>query len=134
MPRSVRIEYPGALYHVMARGNRRDDIFLSDSDREMFLNTLGQTCERTGWRVLAWVLMSNHYHLALQTPEANLVAGMTWLQTTYTCRFNARHQLWGRLFGDRYKAVPVDGGDDRRPQANRPADYLTALVDYIHLN
>ena len=91
MPRSVRIEYPGALYHVMARGNRRDDIFLSDSDREMFLNTLGQACERTGWRVLAWVLMSNHYHLALQTPEANLVAGMTWLQTTYTRRFNCRH-------------------------------------------
>jgi len=72
MARSVRIEYPGAIYHVMARGNRRDMIFLDDSDREMFLNTLGQACERSGHQVLGWVLMSNHYHLALRTnPSAN---------------------------------------------------------------
>ena len=125
MPRSVRIEYPDALYHVMARGNRKDVIFLSDSDREIFLHTLGQTCERNGWRILAWVLMANHYHLAIHTPEPNLVAGMTWLQTTYTRRFNSRHQQWGRLFGDRYKAIPVEGIDDLNPAANRPADYLT---------
>lgn len=71
MPRSVRIEYAGAIYHVMARGNRRQEIFLSDQDREMFLATLGQACEKTGWPFLAWTLMSNHYHLAIRTPELN---------------------------------------------------------------
>lgn len=80
MPRSLRIEFAGALYHVMARGNQHHDIFLSDADRDTFLRTLEQACERTGWRVLSWVLMSNHYHIALETPEPNLVSGMTWLQ------------------------------------------------------
>ena len=105
MARSVRIEYPGAFYHVMARGNRREAIFGDDDDRRFFLQTLGEACGMTGWRVHAWVLMSNHYHLFIETPEANLVAGMQWLQNTYTRRFNTRHRLWGRLFGDRYKAV-----------------------------
>ena len=63
----------------------------------------------TGWRVHAWVLMGNHYHLVIETPDANLVAGMKWLQNTYTRRYNTRHRLWGRLFGDRYKAVLVQG-------------------------
>jgi REP element-mobilizing transposase RayT len=63
----------------------------------------------TGWRVHAWVLMGNHYHLFIQTPEANLVSGMQWLQNTYTRRHNVRHRKWGRLFGDRYKAVLVEG-------------------------
>jgi putative transposase len=105
MARGIRIEYAGAFYHVMARGNRRERIFREDEDRRFFCQTLGEVCERTGWRVHAWVLMSNHYHLMLETPEANLVAGMKWLQNTYTRRFNNRHHLWGRLFGDRYKAV-----------------------------
>jgi REP element-mobilizing transposase RayT len=76
MPRSLRIEYPGAFYHVMARGNRREAIYADDDDRRFFLKTLGEACAMTGWRVHAWVLMSNHYHLLLETPEANLVAGM----------------------------------------------------------
>ena len=136
MPRSLRIEFPGALYHVMARGNHRQDIFLSDLDREAFLRTLAQACDRTGWRVLAWVLMSNHYHLALETPEPNLVSGMTWFQTTYTRRFNSRHGKWGHLFGDRYKAILVESDpvSDRRPTVNRPPEYLRTLIDYIHLN
>jgi len=136
MARSLRIEFAGAHYHVMARGNRRQDIFLSDPDRETFLTTLEQACERTGWRVLAWVLMSNHYHLALETPEPNLVSGMTWLQTTYTRRFNSRLGKWGHLFGDRYKAILVEseGLTDRRPTVDRPPDYLRTLIDYIHLN
>ena len=100
----------------------------------MFLATFGQACEKTGWEVLAWTLMSNHYHLAIRTPKANLVAGMTWFQNAYTRRFNARHQQWGRLFGDRYKAIPVESTEDRGPTANRPADYLAVLLDYIHLN
>ena len=109
MPRSLRIQYPGAHYHVMARGNRREAIFADDDDRRFFLHTLGQACQMTGWRVLAWVLMDNHYHLFLQTPEPNLVAGMQWLQNTVTRRHNVRHKKWGRLFGDRYKAVLVEG-------------------------
>ena len=76
MPRSIRIEYPGAFYHVMARGNRRAAIFEDDTDRHFFLKTLGEACARTGWRLHAWVLMGNHYHLLIETPEPNLVAGM----------------------------------------------------------
>jgi putative transposase len=110
MARSIRIEYPGAFYHVMARGNRRESIYLDYDDRRFFLRTLAEACGMTGWRVHAWVLMGNHYHLLVETPEANLVTGMQWLQNTYTRRFNTRHRLWGRLFGDRYKAVPVEGG------------------------
>ena len=125
MPRSLRIEYPGAYYHVMARGNRREAIFRDEEDRHFFLKTLGEACGMTGWRVHAWVLMGNHYHLMLETPEANLVAGMGWLQNAYTRRFNARHRLWGRLFGDRYKAVLAEGGSDY---------YYETLMDYIHLN
>lgn len=125
MPRSLRIQYPGAYYHVMARGNRREAIFHDDDDRRFFLHTLGQACEQTGWRVHAWVLMGNHYHLFIQTPEPNLVAGMSWLQNTLTRRYNVRHRKWGRLFGDRYKAVLVEGEDRYHYQT---------LMDYIHLN
>jgi putative transposase len=125
MARGIRVEYPGAYYHVMARGNRRERIFRDESDRRFLLQALGEACERTGWRVHAWVLMSNHYHLMLETPEANLVAGMQWLQNSYTRRYNSRHQLWGRLFGDRYKAVLNEG---------RSQYYYCSLMDYIHLN
>jgi len=84
--RSIRIEYPGAFYHVMARGNRREEIFRDDGDWQLFLRTLGEACTRSSWRVHGWVLMTNHYHLFLETPEANLVAGMQWLQNSYTRR------------------------------------------------
>jgi len=124
MARSIRIEYPGAFYHVMARGNRREAIFKDDDDRRFFLKTLSEACAMTGWRVHAWVLMGNHYHLLVETPEANLVDGMKWLQNTYTRRFNVRHGLWGRLFGDRYKSVLVEG----------EGHYYETLVNYIHLN
>ena len=80
MGRRVRIEYPGALYHVLDRDDRRESIYGGDADRELFLRTLGEACGRTGWRVHAYVLMSNHYHLMLETPEPNLVKGMHWLQ------------------------------------------------------
>ena len=125
MPRSVRIEYEGAFYHVMARGNRREPIFRDREDRLFFLKALSETCGMTGWRVHAWVLMGNHYHLVIETPGANLVGGMKWLQNTYTRRFNTRHGLWGRLFGDRYKAVVVQGDDPH---------YYGTLLDYVHLN
>lgn len=125
MARVIRVEYAGAFYHVMARGNRRELIFRDETDRRFFSAALGEACGRTGWRVHAWVLMSNHYHLMVETPEANLVAGMKWLQNTYTRRFNSRHRLWGRLFGDRYKAVLCEGKSDY---------YYGSLMDYIHLN
>jgi len=124
MARSIRIEFPGAFYHVLARGNRRDAIFLDDEDRRYFLKVLSEACGKTGWRIHAWVLMNNHYHFLLETPEANLVEGMKWMQNTYTRRFNIRHGLWGRLFGDRYKSVLVEGG----------GTYYETLLDYIHLN
>ena len=73
----------------------------------------------------AWVIMGNHYHLFIETPEANLVEGMKWLQNTYTRRFNVRHRAWGRVFGDRYKCVVVEG---------ELPEYYGSLVDYIHLN
>ena len=76
MARSIRIEFPGAFYHVMARGNRREVIFKDDEDRRFFLHTLSEACGRTGWRVHAWVLMGNHYHLVVETPQMNLVPRM----------------------------------------------------------
>ncbi len=79
----------------------------------------------TGWRVHAWVLLSNHYHLMIETPEASLIAGMQWVQNTLTRRFNVRHRAWGRVFGDRYKAVLVEG---------RQRFFYETLMDYIHLN
>ena len=118
------MEYAGAVYHVMSRGNRQQAIFRADQDREMFLDTLGEACGRTGWRVHAFVLMGNHYHLLLEIAEANLVAGMQWLQSTYTKRFNARHREWGHLFQGRYKAIPVEPG----------GDYFSTIATYIHLN
>jgi putative transposase len=86
---------------------------------------VAEVCAQTGWRVHAWVIMGNHYHLFIETPEANLVEGMKWLQNTYTRRFNVRHRAWGRVFGDRYKCVVVEG---------ELPEYYGSLVDYIHLN
>lgn len=125
MARKARIEFPGALYHLVDRGNRREDIFRDDSDRTRFLVTLGQTCARTGWRVHAFVLMNNHYHLLVETPQPNLVVGMRWFQGTWTMRFNRRHHLSGHLLQGRYKSVVVD------PEERA---YLLVLSDYIHLN
>jgi REP element-mobilizing transposase RayT len=72
------------MYHVMSRGNRRQDVFLDDIDRHDFLKTLAEACQKTGWQVHAYCFMSNHYHVVLETPNANLAAGMAWLQSTYT--------------------------------------------------
>jgi len=124
MGRHPRIEYEGAVYHLMSRGNRREAIFRDDHDGRIFLDTLEEVCERTGWRVHAFVLMGNHYHLLIETPEANLVDGMRWLQGTYTKRFNLRHKEWGHLFQSRYKALVVD----------EDGDYFPTVSDYIHLN
>jgi putative transposase len=97
-----------------------------------FVRTLEKLCDKTGWEVFAWVLMDNHYHLAVRTPEANLVEGMKWFQNTYTRRFNLRNDRWGHLFGGRYKAILVESREHSRE--GRWAGYLQTLVDYIHLN
>jgi putative transposase len=109
----------------MCRGNRREAIFQNDGDRGVFMETLAEGCERTGWKVCAYVLMPNHYHMVLETPEANLVAGMRWFQGTYAKRYNARNQEWGHLFQGRYKSVVIDPGE---------SEYFRTACDYVHLN
>jgi REP-associated tyrosine transposase len=109
MPRRLRVEYAGAIYHVLSRGDRREAIFRDVRDRERFLETLGEACAKTAWEVHAWRLMNNHFHLVLETPEANLASGMKWLLGTYTGRFNRRHKVVGHLFSGRYKSLIVDG-------------------------
>jgi len=125
MARKLRVEYPGAIYHVMNRGDRREPIFRDDKDRERFISTLGETCAKTGWQVHALCLMGNHFHLVVETPQANLVGGMKWFLGTYTNRFNRRHQFVGHLFSGRYKALVVDGSGN---------GYLKRVCDYVHLN
>jgi putative transposase len=125
MARKLRIEYPGAIYHVLSRGDRREPIFLSDQDRVLFLNTLAEACHKTAWQVHAYCLMPNHFHLVLETPSANLVAGMKWFMGTYTARFNRRHKFVGHLFSGRYKALIVAGSG---------TGYLKTVCDYVHLN
>jgi putative transposase len=125
MARMIRIEYAGATYHVMGRGNQGKAIYADDEDRRRWLETVGEVCEKTGWWIYAYVLMNNHFHLLLETPEGNLVAGMKWLQGTYTQRYNGRHRVFGHLFQGRYKALVVDGQE---------GNYLGVVSTYIHLN
>ena len=125
MPRKLRIEYDGAIYHVMNRGDRREPIFRDDADRKRFLETLGEACAKTDWQVHALCLMRNHFHLVVETPKGNLVAGMKWFLGTYTARFNRRHKLCGHLFSGRYKALVVDAASP---------GYLQTVCEYVHLN
>jgi putative transposase len=113
------------LSHGVNRGDRREPIFKDDLDRRRFLETLGEACGKTGWQVHAWCLMLNHFHLVIETPKANLVAGMKWFLGTYTSRFNRRHKLFGHLFSGRYKSLVVDGSGN---------GYLRTVCDYVHLN
>jgi REP element-mobilizing transposase RayT len=121
----VRIEYEGARYHVMSRGDRREDIVTDDGDRQEFLRALGEACQKTGWQVHAYCLMTNHFHLVVETPQPNLALGMKWLLGTYTQRFNRRHRSWGHVFGGRYKAQVID---------SRSPGYLRRACAYVHLN
>ena len=123
MARRLRMESEAGVYHVINRGNYRGPIFRSDKTKAAFLKCVGETCTRTGWRVHAWCIMSNHYHLAISTPQANLVDGMRWLQGTFATRFNRLRDERGHLFQGRYKSLVVD-----------PAEGLGPLCHYIHLN
>ena len=123
MARPWRIEYEGALYHVFSRGNKQQDIFMTDDDRYLFLDTIGQMSERFDNDIFAYVLMDNHYHLLLRTPKANLSRSMQWLGTTYTRRFNLNNFQSGHLFQGRYKSILVENDA-----------YLMQLSYYIHNN
>ncbi len=108
MARPLRIEFEGAVYHVTSRGNARADIFLSDEDREMFLEVLAHVVDRFGWVCHAYCLMTNHYHLMIETPQANLSRGMRQLNGMYTQRFNRAHSRVGHIFQGRFKSIVVD--------------------------
>jgi putative transposase len=125
MARPLRIQYEGAIYHLMSRGDRREEIFRDDFDRKSFLQILGIACGKTGWQVHAYCLMRNHFHLVVETPGANLVVGMKWLLGTYTMRFNRRHKLSGHLFAGRYKSLLID---------EATPGYLRRACDYVHFN
>lgn len=123
MSRPIRIEFPDALYHVTARGDRREDIFEDDQDRQTFLLTLGQVITQFNWICHAWCLMDNHYHLLIQTPDSNLSKGMRQLNGVYTQASNRRHQRVGHLFQGRFKAILVDSDA-----------YFLELTRYVVLN
>jgi len=125
MARKLRVEFEGAVYHVMSRGDQRERIFVDDEDCKLFLATLGEACAKTEWQVHAFCLMSNHFHLVVETPRANLSAGMRWFLGTYTGRYNRRHRLFGHLFSGRFKALNVDAASP---------GYLKTVCDYVHLN
>lgn len=123
MSRPLRIEFAGALYHVTSRGDRREDIYLDDADREQFLEVFAEVCDRHRWVCHAYCLMSNHYHLLVETREPTLGKGMRQLNGVFTQRFNRRHHRVGHVFQGRYKAILVDKDS-----------YLLALARYIVLN
>ncbi|MDD4893801.1 MAG: transposase [Candidatus Omnitrophica bacterium] len=123
MARPLRIEYPGAFYHVTSRGNERKAIFSQDKDRENFLGYLNEAHRRFNLVIHAYCLMPNHYHLVCETPLANLSRCMQFINSSYTAYYNARCKRTGHLLQGRYKAILVDKDS-----------YITALVRYVHLN
>lgn len=123
MARKLRVEYAGACYHVINRGNYRRDLFASQGAAESFQRCLAEAAGRFGWRVHAFVVMRNHFHLAVETPEPNLSEGMKWLQGTWVTRFNRLRGASGRPFQGRYKALHVEAGHA-----------LAQVAHYIHLN
>jgi REP element-mobilizing transposase RayT len=123
MARKLRLEFPGAVYHVINRGNYRSDIFAHEKTKEAFEQCLFEACHKSAWLLHGFIVMRNHFHLGLSTPEGNLIAGMHWLETTFATRFNRFRRENGHLFQGRYKAILVERGER-----------LGAVCDYIHLN
>ena len=123
MSRPLRLELAGGLYHVTSRGDGRENIYLDDGDREVWLETFGNVCARFNWVCHAWCQMSNHYHVVVETPEANLAQGMRQLNGVYTQRFNRKHGRVGHVFQGRYKAILVERDS-----------YLLELARYVVLN
>jgi putative transposase len=123
MARPLRLEFAGALYHITARGDRREPIYDDDDDRVVFLQLLGDVCQRYNWLCHAYCLMGNHYHLLVETLDGNLSQGMRQLNGVYTQQYNRRHGRVGHVFQGRYKAIVVDKDS-----------YLLELARYIVLN
>lgn len=123
MARPLRIEFSGALYHITSRGNGHEDIYLKDEDRELFIAVLGECCDLFNWSIHSWCQMTNHYHLLIETPDANLSKGMRYLNGVYTQRFNRLNISTGHVFQGRYKSILVE-----------KAAYLLELSRYIVLN
>ena len=123
MARPLRIELSGGLYHVTSRGDRREDIYLDDDDRLAWLTLLGEVCKRFNWVCHAYCLMTNHYHIVVETPEGNLSQGMRQLNGVYTQHINRRHRRVGHVFQGRYKAILVE-----------KEAYLLELARYVVLN
>ena len=123
MARPMRIEYEGAYYHILSRGNKQQAIFLTDQDRRTFLKTIGRMSERFDVTIFAYVLMDNHYHLLIRTNRSNLSKSMHWLGTTYTTIFNLRNFQNGHLFQGRFKSILVEN-----------EAYMLQLSYYIHRN
>ncbi|MGB5611855.1 MAG: transposase, partial [Sedimenticolaceae bacterium] len=123
MTRPLRIDLAGAPDHVTSRGDRREDNFPDNSDREDWLSLLEQVCERFNWRCHAYCQMTNHYHVVVETPDANLSHGMRQLNGVYTQRFNRRHGLVGHLFQGRFKGILV-----------QRETHLLELARYVVLN
>ena len=125
MARQPRIEYPGALYHVLSRGDPRKVIFRDNRDREDFLDVLQRACAKTEWQVHAYCLLEDHFHLVVETPQANLSTGMQWFLGLYTNRFQRRHKSTKRVFRGRFKSVIIDAS---------VKGHLRLACDYVHLN
>lgn len=123
MTRPLRIEFSGALYHVTSRGDGQEDIYLDDNDRRNYLAVLKEVCKRFNWVVHAYCLMTNHYHVLVETPDGNLAKGMRHLNGVYTQKFNRNHKRAGHVFQGRYKAILV-----------QKDAYLLELSRYIVLN
>ncbi|MEW6587253.1 MAG: transposase [Nitrospirota bacterium] len=123
MARPLRIQYPGAVYHVTCRGNERKDIFKDDADRRKMLQILAESIKIYSVKIYSYVLMNNHFHLLLETPLGNLGESMRHFNITYTGYFNRRHRRVGHLYQGRYKSILVE-----------KVSYLTILSRYIHLN
>ncbi len=123
MARPLRLEFPGAVYHITARGNGRNDIFVDDQDRQQFIAILSETVERYNWLCHAYCLMDNHYHLLIETPDPTLSKGMRQLNGVYTQAFNRSHNRIGHVFQGRFKSIIVEKDD-----------HLLQLCRYIVLN
>jgi putative transposase len=123
MARPLRLQFEGARYHVINRGNYRADVFRTPGAISAFETALRESCQRYAWQLHAYAIMRNHFHLALETPRPNLVDGMHWLQSTFATRFNRYRREQGHLFQGRYQALLIEN-----------AAVLVRVIDYIHLN
>jgi len=123
MARPLRIEYPDAIYHVISRGIRKDNIYYENKDKDKFLYKLKETKEKYNLKIFSYCLMENHYHLLIRTPKSNLTKAMHYLNASYTNWFKAKHEIVGPIFQGRYKSILVED-----------ESYLLTLSSYIHLN